>query len=457
MNEKILIIDDEEDICLHVQRALKKSGITDSDFALSPNEALKKLNKETYDIILVDLKMPQMDGLEFFNTISQKKLIDNSHVILMTAHGDSKEGIDAINKGFFDYIIKPFNMENLIFRIKKAIEHLVLNEKIRILSEPASNKFYNIIGKSEAMKKIYKTVDKVADKDTTILLEGETGTGKEVFAMAIHKSSSSKGKVFIPVNCGTLTETLLESELFGYEKGAFTGAAAKKFGILETANNGTVFLDEINNASMNVQSNLLRFIETGEFIRVGGTRIIKCDTRIISASNKPIEKLVAENKFREDLFHRLNVVRITLPSLRNRKDDIPLLTDYFLDMFNKKFDKKVKVCKSVINYFIQYYWPGNVRQLKNVIQSMVLLNETNIINHEDLPAMIKKSGVLSDELQVFKKVKNKLIAEFETQYFDKLLKKSKGNVSGASKIANLNRKHLIEKLKHYKIDPAQYK
>ncbi len=202
---------------------------------------------------------------------------------------------------------------------------------------------------------------------------------------------------------------------------------------------------------------MLRFIETGEYMRIGGTSIIRSDTRILAASNKPIEDLITENKFREDLYHRLNVVKIVLPPLRNRREDIPLLMDYFLDMFNKKFEKKVRIYKTAANYLVQYYWPGNVRQLKNLIQSLVLLNETEVIKPDDLPEIIKKQDMFSDELQVFKKVKDTLITEFETQYFDRLLKESKGNVSKASKIANLNRKHLIQKLKYYKIDPSQYK
>ncbi len=457
MDHKILIVDDKKDICIFIQRALKKIENIDSVFSLTPSDALKKLSKESYDIILVDYKLPEMNGLEFFKKLEKKKLIEKSDVILMTAHGSIKMGMEATSKGFFDYMTKPFNVENLIFRVKKAIEHLELNEKLLVLSQPIANKYFDLIGKSEAMNKIYRVIEKVADKDATILIEGETGTGKEVVAKAIHKASKRKDKAFIPVNCGALTETLLESELFGYEKGAFTGAAAKKYGIIETAHNGTVFLDEINNASMNVQSNLLRYIETGEFMRVGGTRIITCDARIIAASNKSLEELIEENKFREDLYHRLNIIKIVIPPLRNRKDDIPLLTDYFLDMFNKKFDKNVKIYKSAMNYFNEYYWPGNVRQVKNLIQSLVLLNENNVIKPEDMPGTIKKTNMLSEDLQVFKKVKDKLITEFEVQYFTKLLQKTKGNVSKASVVANLNRKHLIEKIKNYKIDPSLFK
>lgn len=430
---------------------------TASDYCLSPKEAIKKLEEESYDVILLDFKMPEMNGFELLDSILHKEYMKRTRVILMTAYGDTQMGMNAISKGCFDFLVKPFNIENLLFRIKRALEHIELNEKIKILSQPYPFQFADIIGNSSVMKKIYKVMNQVADKDTTILIEGETGTGKEVIAKTIHKISSRRDHVFIPVNCGALAETLLESELFGHEKGSFTGATAKKYGILETANKGTVFLDEINNASLNVQSNLLRFIETGEFMRVGGNSIITCNTRIVAASNQKLELLVEEKKFRDDLYHRLNVVKIELPPLRERKEDIPLLVEYFLEMFNKKFNKKTKIVKSSLNLLINYYWPGNIRQLKNLIQSIVLLNETGVLKPQDLPEIIKKHDILADELLPFKQMKDKLIRDFEISYFKNLLGKTKGNVSKASKIAYLNRKHLIDKLKNYNIDSADFK
>ncbi len=326
-----------------------------------------------------------------------------------------------------------------------------------MLSQPLKLGFENIISNSEEMQKIYKIINKVADKDTTILIEGETGTGKELITKAIHKHSNRKNNVFITINCGALAETLLESELFGYEKGAFTGAVSKKYGILETANNGTVFLDEINNASLSVQAKLLRFTETGEFMRVGGNEVINCNTRIIIASNQNIESLVEEKKFREDLYHRLNVVRIVLPPLRKRKEDIPILIDYFLDIYNKKFSKNVRIYKDTTDYLTQYSWPGNVRQVKNLIQSLVLLNETDIIKLNDLPEKIRNENILTNTFLTFKETKDKIVADFEPKYLINLLKKTKGNVSKAAIMAKLNRKNFDNKLKTYNIDHLKYK
>lgn len=401
--------------------------------------------------------MPGMNGFELIDKMHQLELINNTEIILMTAYGDEKLGFDAIAKGCNDYIAKPFNIDNLIFRIKKVLQDQSHMETVQMLANPAQINIKNIIGHSKEMQKIYKIIGQVSDQDTTILLEGETGTGKELIARAIHDNSQRNKSPFIPVNCGALTESLLESELFGYEKGAFTGAVNKKFGIMESGDKGTVFLDEINNSSLNVQVKLLRFIESGEFLRVGGNSVVRSNTRIVAASNQSLEKLIEENKFREDLYHRLNIVKINLPPLRNRKDDIPLLIQHFLNLYNKKFNKKVKIHRTAINSLTRYYWPGNIRQLKNLIQSMVLLNENNSIQLEDLPETIQKEDLSAYKSIPFKEIKDKLIADFEIKYLSNLLKETRGNVSKASEIAHINRKHLIEKLKLYNIEPSMYK
>ncbi len=453
---KVLIIDDEEEIGIFIKKVLEKNNIY-SRFVLRGEDALNILKKEEFDVILLDYRLPDMNGFEILNIIKNDKLGEFSSIILMTAYGDNETGLNAIKAGFNDYIAKPFNVENLIFRITKEIENLRLKEKIRMLKQSLILGFDDIIGKSDKMKEIYILINKVAGKDATVLIEGETGTGKELVAKAIHKNSKRKDKIFIPLNCGALTDSLLESELFGHEKGAFTGANTLKYGILETANKGTVFLDEINNSSSNVQIKLLRFIESGEFFRVGGNKLIYSDTRIIAATNKNLEELIKENKFREDLFHRLNVVKIVLPPLRKRKDDIPLLVDYFLSYYNKKFDKNVKISDKVIEYFMEYHWPGNVRQLKNIIQSLVLLNDTGKIRVNELPETIIGKSTFYSTIEDFKKLKRKIIEDFEEEYLKNILKKCKGNVSLASKKANLNRKNFIEKLKYYNISPSDYK
>ncbi|MDD5067799.1 MAG: sigma 54-interacting transcriptional regulator [bacterium] len=324
-------------------------------------------------------------------------------------------------------------------------------------TKPLPIHFHDIIGKSESMQKIFRIIQKVADKDTTVLIEGETGTGKELIAQALHQRSNRRDNIFIPVNCGALTESLLESELFGHEKGAFSGAVSRKFGIFETADKGTVFLDEINNASMNVQAKLLRLIEKGEFIRVGGNEVIRCDIRLLASSNQRIADLVEEKKFREDLYHRLNVVEIIVPPLRVRKEDIPLMIGHFLEQYNKKFNKQARLHEKTIRHLIRYSWPGNVRELLNLIQSLVLLNQTGLILPHDLPEAILGEEMTRVTSLSFKSIKEKVVTDFEARYFKALLKETSGNVSRAAKTARMSRRLLIDKLKLYHITPSSFK
>ena len=452
---KVLIIDDVEEICLFIKSALKKYNIN-TEFSHTAEDALKKLGQNNhFDLILLDYRLPDMNGFELLEKIQRLNLTDVPLVILMTGYEDVDMGMKSIQKGCYDYLAKPFNDKNLVFRVKRAIENRLMNQKIEILSQSFKSNFKDIIGNSIEMQKIYKIINQVANKDTTILLEGETGTGKELVARAIHQESMEKNNRFIPINCGALTESLLESELFGYEKGAFTGATTLKYGILDAAHGGTVFLDEINNASLNVQIKLLRFIEEGEFMRVGGNKIIHCETRIIVATNQNIESMVEEGKFREDLYHRLNIVKIVLPPLREKKSDIPILINHFLNIFNKKFGKKIKIYKTTENCLAQYYWPGNVRQLKNLIHSLILLNETGVIEPVDLPEKITNESVLFDNYLTFKESKNKIVSDFEIKYLNRILKETGGNVSKAAKASDLSRSMFIEKLKLYNINTSK--
>jgi len=455
LENKVLIIDDEEEICWFLKKVLGKEDIF-TEFVYNWSEAVKILQKEHFDVILLDFRLSDLNGFEVLEKLKNLNLLENTEVILMTAYGDFQTGVEALNRGCYDYIAKPFNVENLIFRVKKAIENVNLKKRVEMLSQNLRLGFEGIVGNSEKMQRIYNMIKKVADKDTIVLIERETGTGKELVARAIHKNSKRKENIFIPLNCGALSETLLESELFGYEKGAFTGASTRKYGILETAHNGTVFLDEINNASFNVQVKLLRFIETGELLRVGGNKIIYCDTRIIAATNEKLEDLVERRKFRHDLYHRFNVVRIPIPPLRDRAEDIPLLVDYFLDMYNKKFGKHVKIQKKAINYLTEYHWPGNVRELKNMLQSLVLLNDTGIIKPDDLPPHLLHDTNFHEKFS-FKELKERVVANFEINYLKNILKRTNGNVSKSAKIAKLNRKNFINKLKYYNIDPSKFK
>jgi DNA-binding NtrC family response regulator len=444
-------------MCQIINDALKKFLKIDADYTTNPKEGLQAVEHNEYQLIILDYMMPEMNGFQFLDKLNKNKALNNIKIIMITGHGDFQTGIQAIEKGCFDYFEKPFNIKNLVFKIQKTIEFLELTKEVKMLSKPISVDVEQIIGESEEIQKMNKIITRIADKDTTILIEGETGTGKELVAKDIYKLSGRADKIFIPLNCGALTETLLESELFGHEKGSFTGAIKKKYGIFETANEGTVFLDEINSASLNVQLKLLRFIETGEFFRVGGNKVIHCNTRIITASNQNIEKLIKEKTFREDLYHRLNIIKIIVPPLRNRINDIPLLINFFIERYNKKHGKNIKFDNETVVVMQNYSWPGNVRQLQNQIQSLILLNDTPVIKPEQLPQMIKAEEKFPRDDFSYKSQKQALINEFELKFFDKLLKKSAGNVSKAAKISEIHRLTLIDKLQQYDIKPAQYK
>jgi len=453
IKNKILVVDDDKTICSLIKKSLELN-INDLyvESSFTSNEAYQKLNNESFDIILLDYLLPDLDGLKLLRKIKEEKLLKNSEIILITGFGDERTKIEAISQGCNDVIFKPFNINNLIFKINKTLERTIFYKRYGILNHQLIKDEENyLIGNSKEIQNVINIIYKITNLDDIVLIEGETGTGKELIAKLIYKVSNRRDEIFIPINCSAFTDTLLESELFGYEKGAFTGAFSKKLGVVEVANNGTIFLDEINNASFKTQSNLLRFIETGEFRRVGGTKILKSNVRIITATNQDLKSLTKQKKIREDLYYRLNVINIKLPSLRERKNDIPLLIKYFVDKYNKKYLKNVEMSKSAMKYLIQYNWPGNVRELKNMIKSLIILNNTGVINPNDLLEEIIKENIIIDNSLSFKEKKKKIISEFEIKYLKNILKISYHNISLAAKIGKLNRKTLIEKLKFYKL------
>lgn len=457
MEFNVLVIDDDEIICKLICDTLKKDGIS-SDYCLTGEESYSFLSKKEYDVIFMDLMLPDTEGFVLFERLKEKNIIKNAEVILITSHGDTETGMKAMEKGFYDFIAKPFNVKELVFRVKRAKENALFRQKVKELSQTLEEGFPEIIGESPPMKAVFKMVRKVADTDSLVLIQGDTGTGKELVARAIHLNSSRKENVFIPVNCGALTETLLENELFGHEKGAFTGAHVRKFGILETGNQGTVFLDEINSASLSVQTKLLRFLENGEFLRVGGTELIQSKARVIVATNRDLKELVKAEKFREDLYYRLDVFKIMLPPLRQHTEDIPLLVDHFLEQYNSKFHKGIRMTKSAVEQMQKQDWPGNVRQLKNFLNTILLKNESGTITPDDLD--FKDKTALGDEqfeIEQFKEAKEKVIHDFEKGYISKLLTLTKGNVLKASKISGMNRKNLIDKMSELGIDAGSFK
>ncbi|MBU1048345.1 MAG: sigma-54 dependent transcriptional regulator [Candidatus Omnitrophica bacterium] len=438
--------------------------------AAQAKEGLKILSKENISLVISDIKMPQMDGIQFLRQMRSKGY--DIPVIFITAYGSFDSAVEALRLGAYDYITKPFEPETVIHTIQHALEHKKLTEENIYLKEELQRKsgFEELIGDAGCMKKVYALIEKVAQSKVPVLLRGESGTGKELVARAIHKRSGRKDKNFVVINCGALPETLLESEIFGHEKGAFTGADKKKLGIFEVGNEGTIFLDEIGDLSLSVQMKLLRFLQSEEFIRVGGIAPIKVDVRIISATNKNLEKLIEEKKFRDDLYYRINTVSINIPPLRDRKDDIPLLIDHFLKKYSKEDNVPLKkVSTEVFRIICEYPWRGNVRELENLIRAVLVLSKENIIKIEDLPPVIRRinshdassqehndislssSGSEQKETFSFKQIREKA----EKEYLIYILRQAQGNITRASKLAGLSRRHFYDKLQQYGIEPRK--
>ena len=383
--EKILIVDDEK-----VVRESLFHWFEEDNYQVETAEdgetALQKYEKEKYDLLLVDMKMPGMSGLDLLSKI--KAIDKDALIILITAFASVPTAITALKNGAYDYVTKPIDPDELAHLVKRALEQKALKIENTQLKENIDEiiKPDNFIGESFQMKKIFELVHTVANTDTTVMIRGESGTGKELVAKAIHINSNRKYFPIITVNCGALAESLLESELFGHEKGSFTGAQFKRKGKFEMADRGTIFLDEIGSISLKMQIELLRVIETKQFNRVGGNELIKSDFRVITATNEPLEELVKAGKFREDLYYRLNVFSIVIPPLRERRDDIPLLVNFFINKFSTMMNKQVKsVSKEAMEFLKNHDWPGNVRELENAIERAMVVGKTNSIMVDDLP------------------------------------------------------------------------
>lgn len=456
--ERILVIDDELGVREMLKRLLGSFGLEAVCFA-DGKEALKALKKDTisFSALITDLKMEGMDGIEVLAAV--KEIDPVMPVIMITAYATVESAVQAMKKGAYDYIAKPFEADALEVVIKKAVEHRRLLDENRRLKEEVAGKYRlgNIIGKSPKMLAIYDLVQRVAPTDSSVLIQGESGTGKELVAKALHYYSHRAGHTFLSINCSAFPETLLESELFGYEKGSFTGAERRKMGILEAAHGGTLLLDEVGDMPLSLQSKLLRAIEEQEFLSVGGRVPIKVDVRIISATNKELENEVGGGRFRAELYYRLNVVVIHLPLLRERRDDIPLLAPHFMEKYSEKTGKKVdKVSPEVMNLFMRYHWPGNIRELENIIERAVIMTYGETIGLRDLPENLQVlHSPQEDEREAlpFREAKQ----QFERQYLVELLRRHEGNVTKAAQEAHLHRVHLHEKIKSYDIKDEEYR
>jgi DNA-binding NtrC family response regulator len=450
MNESvnILIIDDEESIRDSCTQVLKKQGYG-AKAARDGEEGLKFFKKEFFHLVFLDLKLPGIDGMEVLNKIKEEN--PGTPVIIITGYASITSAVECMKRGAFDYLAKPFGPEELRILTKKALEsrkiyfeNISLRKELEDISE-----FDMVVGKSKVMEKVMDIIKRISSSDSTVLITGESGTGKELLAREIHKHSPRKNAPFVVVDCGALVETLFESELFGHTKGSFTGAYETKHGRFEVANGGTIFLDEISNISLNIQAKLLRVIQEREITRVGSTKPIKVDVRILVATNENLADCVREGKFREDLFYRLSVVPMQLPPLRERKEDIPLLIAHFLKKYNKRTKKEIKkISPPVQKALIQYDWPGNIRELENTIERAVVLSQREEIELEDLVYHGIGSS-LSLMHPAGGHYKN--LDEIEKEYIKVVLQTQHGNKSKTAKILGIDRKTLLAKIKKYNI------
>lgn len=443
---RILVVDDEAAMRQSLRDWLMEDDY-EVDLASSGEDAISMARDRSWDIILLDLKMPGMGGLETMSRL--KKVIPEAEILMMTAYGSIDTAVQAMKEGAFDYLVKPFDPDEIDMLIKKIVAHkeLVL-ENILLRKKLAERHQYDeIIGKGDAMQGVFDLISRVARTDSTVLITGESGTGKELIAQAIHGNSNRCYMPFIAVSCGALPDSLLESELFGYEKGAFTGAENSKKGRFEMANKGTLFLDEIGDISLKTQVDLLRVLQQRELMRLGSEEVIKVDVRILAATNRDLQKAIKENRFREDLYYRLNVISIHVPPLRERKEDIPLLVKAFIEKYCLELNKEVvKIAPSALKLLLGYDWPGNVRELENVIERALVIGSGKEIVQEDLPFSRK-------EIEPYEFPKS--LKMMEKLHIERILDESDWNISLAARELGIDRQTLYNKIEKYQIRRGQ--
>jgi two-component system, NtrC family, response regulator HydG len=456
MNKKgeILVVDDDS-----AHRTMLKTLLSGWQYDIieadDGSTAIEKVKERPFDLVLMDVRMLKVSGLEALDEI--KAFNPAIPVIIMTAYSSLEKAVEAIKKGAYDYLTKPLDFDKLKITIKRAMEHIRLKEENRILKESLGKHFdrQNIIGKSPAMIKLLETVAQVAASEATVLINGESGTGKELIAGAIHFNSPRKDGPFVKINCAAITETLLESELFGHEKGAFTGADKRKDGRFVQAHKGSLFLDEVSEMTLAMQVKLLRVLQEREITRVGGDGAVKVDVRVIGATNRNLTNRIKEGLFREDLYYRLNVISLDIPPLRKRRDDIVLLAQHFLQDFSARNRKQIKgFTPKAIDRLIRYDWPGNIRELMNAVERAVVLARAEHLDDEDLAIIQTPVGQTVDSTPVLDDMNdNRTLEDMERTAVIKTLKTSNGNKSEAARRLGITRKTLHKKLKKYGIMP----
>ncbi|MFZ0051216.1 MAG: sigma-54 dependent transcriptional regulator [Desulfobaccales bacterium] len=439
----ILVVDDELSIRESLSGWLQQDGYEVESAADGP-AALAKAQETHYDIMLLDVKMPRMDGITVLKTLRESNT--DTAVVVMTAHGAIQDAVEAMKLGAHDYLLKPFDLEEMSLIIEKlvqvqtlAMENLILKDRVATIS-----RFENLVGQSPPMLQLFETIVDVAQSDATVLLTGETGTGKELVARSIHSQSPRCYGPFIAINCGAFTEHLLESELFGHEKGAFTDASYTKKGRLEMAHGGTLFLDEVGDISIKMQIDLLRVLETREFTRVGGTVPLHSDFRVIAATHQDLQESISKKTFRQDLYYRLNVIHLQVPPLRERPEDIPLLAQYFLRRYATETNKKMdSIHPEALEAMRRYSWPGNVRELENALERAVVVGKGRQLKPTDLPFVVGAEEAAA----------GLSLEDVERRYIAQVLTSAKGHISNAAKVLRINRTTLYHKIKKYGLAP----
>ncbi|MCB4204141.1 sigma-54 dependent transcriptional regulator [Deferribacterales bacterium Es71-Z0220] len=450
---KILIIDDEVNICTTIKDILEDEGYS-ADFSINFSEGFQKLKSQLYDVVFLDIWLPDKDGVIGLQEI--KSYFPEIEVVMISGHGNIENAVESIKFGAYDFLEKPLSLDRILLVIKNLKDKIELTQHIKEYKLDYLKK-YDLLGNSPQIKELRAKIEKIAQTNARVLITGENGTGKEHVARLIHLLSKRSSKRFVEINCSAIPSELMESEMFGYEAGAFTGALNDKIGLFEAADKGTIFLDEIGDMDINLQAKLLRVLETGEFTRVGSIKTIKSDFRLITATNKNLEDEISANNFREDLYYRISVVPIHVPPLRERKTDIPVLIEHFINeaCVTNGIEKKT-IDKGLLEKMINYSWPGNVRQLKNAVERMVVLSDSSIITLNDAPPFLTEANNQQSKLNI-----EDLMAEFyplkhakdifEKDYIEKVLELTGWNISKASKILEIERTYLHKKIKHFQI------
>jgi two-component system response regulator PilR (NtrC family) len=447
MSAKILVVDDEKSIRDSLNMVLSDEGY-EVKSAADGAEALTLINDDNFDVIISDIKMPNIDGMELLDRSS--KISPGTFYIIMTAYASVNTAVEALRHGAFDYLIKPVEFDDLLIRVKRLLDYKKLSLENKMLRQRTVEEgdFSHIIGKSEPMRKIFDLIKQVAPTNSNVLISGKSGTGKELVAKAIHNNSLRRNEIFLPINCGAISENLIESELFGHKKGSFTGATEEKQGLFKVADGGTLFLDEIGDLPLNLQVKLLRAIEDKKFLPVGGTKAIETNVRIIAATNQNLYEKTKKGEFREDLFYRLNVVEIKLPSLNERKDDIPLLVNHFIEKYCNEMGKKVLgVDNETMKVLMSHDWQGGVRELENVIERAVIFANNNVITVDNLADHIRGESISHSYPDSLKEA----IAGFEREHILSVIKKFDYNKEDAAKALKIGLSSLYRKMEELNI------